>query len=126
MPSTTYYFAVQAYEYKEESCEEHFSPLSVVQVISTLSENNVGQEMVVQRTQDGQYFVELPEIADGLQELLIFNLQGELMESFSIPYGSISVFIPTQHLLKGDMYILKLKAKSSKLQRKSAYGKMIY
>lgn len=126
IPSTTYYFAVQAYEYKEESCEEHFSPLSVVQVISTLSENNAGQEMVVQRTQDGQYFVELPEIADGLQELLIFNLQGELMESFSIPYGSISVFIPTQHLLKGDMYILKLKAKSSKLQRKSAYGKMIY
>lgn len=125
-PSTSYYFAVQAYEYKKESCEEHFSPLSVIQVVTTLPDNNVSQQMVVQHTQDGQYFVELPEIADGLQELLIFNLQGELIESFSIPYGNASVFIPTQHLQKGEMYILKLKAKSSKLLRKSSYGKMIY
>lgn len=124
-PSTTYYLAVQAYEYKPKSCEEHYSPLSKTQSVTTLA-TNLEDKLVVIRDEDGTYFINLPEAADGLHFLQIFTTQGKMVSSSRIAYATTKLNIPTYALLKGRMYILKITAADAKISRSGGVTKMLY
>ena len=118
-PNTTYYFAVQAFE--EKGCEPHFSPLSKLQSIKTLSEEDVNVDLEVRRNEAGEYVVILPEPADGLSNICVYTLSGHLWWYMHIPYKTTQIQLP--RLPQDEKYILKLF--NGKLQRKEASSKLI-
>lgn len=124
-PSTTYYFAVQAYEYKPKSCEEHYSPLSKVQSITTLA-TCIEENLIVSIDKDGNYFINLPEAADGLHFLQIFTTQGQLVSSSRITYATTKLSIPTYNLQKGRLYFLKITEADAQISRTNGVAKMLY
>ena len=118
-PNTTYYFAVQAYEYK--SCHENYSLLSDFQEIKTLSTTKEASTLKVVRNDDGDYIVVLPDMADGLSDLHIYTLQGSLLKVIKLPYSTKQITLPT--LPANTTYLLKLV--NSKIRRSDASGKFV-
>lgn len=121
-PSTTYYFSVQAFEYK--GCEEHFSALSAPVEITTLSQPDENAYLSIYRTQEGQYVAILPEYADGSSTLYVFDFEGRLINSASIPYGTKDMVVPTEGMVFHNHYLLKVV--QQKMKRKTAKGKLFY
>ena len=118
-PNTTYYFAVQAYEYK--SCHENYSLLSDFQEIKTLSTTKEASTLKVVRNDDGDYIVVLPDMADGLSDLHIYTLQGQLLKVIKVPYSTKQITLPT--LPANATYLLKLV--NTKIRRSDASGKFV-
>ena len=119
-PNTTYYFAVQAYE--DKGCEEHYSKLSKLQAIKTLSTDDVQKHLDVYRDADGKYVVILPETADGLSDLYIYTAQGNLVLKVDIPYEATKLQLPD--LPGTGIYFIKQVTGSMK--RKGTAGKFYY
>ena len=118
-PNTIYYYAVQAYEHK--GCEEHYSPLSMLQTITTWSSKDISYALKVKCQENGIYVVTLPEPADGLSDLYIYSLDGQLVEVLDIPYSTKELILPS--LLENTMYLLK--QINSEIPKKNATGKLV-
>lgn len=117
-PNTTYYFAMLAYEAK--GCEPHYSPLSEPYSVKTKPENT-DPKLIISRDDNGIYTVTLPEMADGLHTLGIYNRNGALVYQFRPAYGDTEIILPK--LPEWQVYTLKYY--SSKMKRKDLSGKLI-
>ena len=111
---------MQAYE--DKGCEEHYSKLSNLQAIRTLSTDDVQKHLDVYRDADGKYEVILPETADGLSDLYIYTAQGNLVLKVDIPYEATKLQLPD--LPGTGVYFIKQVTGSVK--RKGTAGKFYY
>ena len=118
-PGTTYYYAMQCFE--EKGCERHVSALSAPISITTkaVPEN---PRLVVRRDKDGKYSVELPEMADGLHTLAIYDYNGHLVYQTKPNYGTTIVALPSMNL--GHTYMLKYF--TGRMGRKDLNTKVLY
>ena len=101
-PSTTYYYAMQAYESK--GCEPHYSSLCEPYAIRTRDATENPQLEVI-RIGEGQYELILPEMADGKHYLTIYTYTGELLTSLRPAYSTSRVTLPKLPI--GQLYLLK-------------------
>lgn len=120
-PNTTYYFAIQAYE--EKGCEPHYSNLSTP--ISIHTENiRKDAELTIIRNNEEEYIILLPEIANGKQKIYVYNHNGVLVDIIPTAYGDTQIYIPTEHLIHGNIYLFKYYTDRMKCNDKSA--KILY
>lgn len=117
-PNTTYYYSMLAYESK--GCEPHYSALSEPRAIKTKPENT-DPKLIVTRSDDGVYTVTLPEMADGLHTLGIYDRNGALIYQLKPAYGDTEIILPKLPVWQ----VYTLKYYSSKMKRKDLSGKLI-
>ena len=108
--------------YENKSCHENYSPLSKIQTITTLGEDELVRDLIISRQSTGEYVVELPEPSKGATELCVYTAQGALIHSQAIPYQTTHVILPI--LPTSRMYLLKL-VEFGKMNRKAASAKLI-
>lgn len=101
-PYTTYYYAMQAYE--EKGCEPHYTDLSEPIAITT-KQTPTDPHLVVTRDAEGHYTVILPEMADGLHQLGIYDYMGRLVTMLRPAYGTTEVELPP--LSNGQIHLVK-------------------
>ena len=117
-PNTTYYYSMLSYESK--GCEPHYSSLSEPLAIKTKPENT-DPKLIVTRNDDGVYTVTLPEMADGLHTLGIYDRNGALIYQLKPAYGDTEIVLPKLPVWQ----VYTLKYYSSKMKRKDLSGKLI-
>ncbi|MCQ2335317.1 MAG: M6 family metalloprotease domain-containing protein [Paludibacteraceae bacterium] len=117
-----YYWQVRAFEAK--GCEEHFTALSEPQHVITPSDAQNESEIDVKRDPDGGYTLLLTQPADAAADLCIYTAAGQLLSQTRIPDGQTTLTIPTEGMQPNTVYFLKVV--SGRMQRKAAFGKMLY
>lgn len=102
IPNTQYYCGVQAYE--DKGCRPNYSPMSMLQEVRTLSDDDVRHELKVNLSEDGVYEVILPEPADGMSNLYIYSSQGQVVCVIDIAYACKRITLPD--LPSANVYLL--------------------
>ena len=117
-PSTTYYYAMQACE--EKGCTPHYSALTEPISVRTL-DNPEEMKLVIVRHATGQYSLVLPEMADGVHYVDIFDYTGHRYCHAKIPFGTTSYALPA--LPTGQVYLVKYY--TDKFTRKDLHTKLM-
>ncbi len=117
-PNTTYYYAMLAHESK--GCEPHYSALSEPQAVTTKKETT-NPKLEITRNASGQYKVILPEMADGLHYLGVYDRNGALIYKLKPAYGDTEIYLPKLPAWQ----VFTLKYFDEKMKRKDLSGKLI-
>lgn len=121
-PGTTYYWQVRSFE--EKGCEAHYSDLSEPQLVVTSNPNHKRQELMIIRSEDGVYTLQMLQPAAGTTYVNIYTPSGELVVREMVPYGTSKVILPTDNLQKHQIYFVKIV--EGRMSRQADYGKMLY
>lgn len=122
--NTTYYYQLQCWEGK--GCTEHFSPLSMAKMVTTLpGTKNGSKQFTIQVAEDGKVFAYLREQASTSGCLYVYDASGHLIESVAITSIDPVIEIPTNHLVHGRTYLCKY-TNSKSFTRKDLWAKFLY
>ena len=118
-PATTYYYAMQAYE--EKGCEPHYSELSEPIAIRT-HEEPTELKLTIIRDAQGYYSVQLPDMADGVHYIDIYDNNGRRYLHAKPPFGTYTYALPA--LPTGQLYLVKYYS-GEKFKRKDIHAKLL-
>lgn len=122
-PQTDYYYQLQAYE--EKGCEPHLTSLSVPIKATTLWGVEDERQFTIQYKDESTVVAYLPSMASSGSRLLVYSVDGKLVEQVVIAESTYMVDIYVNDLTKGNLYLVKY-VPNEKIKRKDLWAKFIY